>query len=355
MDTRDAISLIALAGAGVVAGLVLMVRGMTDYRASLRVAETSTSPIASLAAGEVRVSGTIEMAEATLTSPIEHLPCVYFRTTSDSGVDPLAPDPVGVERERSIGFLVRDATGTIRVFPRGARVDAPDRPTSTVASLGGDDPPPVRVRHEGAVTISEVGATMVGDTISTATPGTDDWYIAAAPSDAPPYHETRLELGDPVTVVGRALPFSDLPDPTSADAGSGSDPLLDDPEIAADMAAATAAGSLADDPAAAWGNAAIPGFGIGEPVRAPVIDPAAHPEPIADATQAAQVARRFEIAPETLVLAASDEVPLLIAYGSPGQVETRTRARFFVGLLGAVLAIVSAMVLALFVSGGVDV
>ena len=54
----------------------------------------------------------------------------------------------------------------------------------------------------------------------------------------------------------------------------------------------------------------------------------------------------FEIAPETLVLTASDEVPLLIAYGEPAAVAERGGTRLLVGLLGALLAIGSALILA---------
>jgi hypothetical protein len=42
------------------------------------------------------------------------------------------------------------------------------------------------------------------------------------------------------------------------------------------------------------------------------------------------------------VLASSAEVPLLIAYGTPGAVMQRRQLRFTIGLLGAVLAIASA-------------
>ena len=56
------------------------------------------------------------------------------------------------------------------------------------------------------------------------------------------YREARLEPGDPVTIVGRALPFSDLADPAAADIGLGSDVPLDDPEVAADLAEATGDG-----------------------------------------------------------------------------------------------------------------
>ena len=85
---------------------------------------------------------------------------------------------------------------------------------------------------------------------------------------------------------------------------------------------------------------------------APVIDPAANALPLADAEAAARAERTFRIAPETLVLAASDEVPLLIAHGVPGAVVGRGQGRFVVGLLGAILAIASAMVVALSLSGG---
>jgi hypothetical protein len=154
-----------------------------------------------------------------------------------------------------------------------------------------------------------------------------------------------------VTIVGRALPFSDLADPDAADTGTGSAIPFDDPEVAADLAAARAAGTLAGNAAEAWGNAAIAGFGIGRPVSTPTLDAGADALPLADAETAAKSARRFEIEPETLVIAASAEVPLLIAFGAPGAVVARGRDRFAVGLLGALLAIASAMVLALSVSG----
>ena len=51
-------------------------------------------------------------------------------------------------------------------------------------------------------------------------------------------------------------------------------------------------------------------------------------------------------------MAASDEVPLLIAHGVPGAVVERGQTQFTVGLLGAILAIVSAMIVAIDLSGG---
>ncbi len=91
------------------------------------------------------------------------------------------------------------------------------------------------------------------------------------------YEERRLEPGDTITIVGSALPFGDLDDPATADRF---DPTLalDDPEVAMNLAEARAAGILEATAEEAWGNAAIPGFGIGRPARAPELDPGAdHP------------------------------------------------------------------------------
>jgi hypothetical protein len=358
VDAGNVVSLTALAGVGIAGGLVLMIRGMNDYRSSLRVADTATSSIASIAAGEVRVSGTIEMAETTLVSPIERVPCVYFRTTVDDDREPFTGGHASTD-ERSIGFRVRDATGSIRVFPHGARVDAPEKPPRFGSSLG-EDPPPAAVSRGDPVAGDQAGGPGEppypdADALP-AMPHSEPeiWTLTPGMDGAQRYREVRLEIGDPVTIVGRALPFSDLPDPTAANAGSGSDALLDDPEIAADIAAATATGTLAADPAAAWGNDAIEGFGIGHPVSTPVIDPAAHSLPIATPAEAATAEQRFAIAPDTLVIAPSAEVPLLIAYGSPGQVVRRSQARFFVGLLGAIVAIASATALAIILGGGLS-
>jgi hypothetical protein len=342
----------ALAGLGVVAGLILLARGLDGYRSLARVADTSSSTISSLAAGEVRVSGVVEPAELNLISLLQSTPCVYYRATIGTEGEAGTGDGDQTE-ERSIGFHVRDVTGSLRVFPRGARFDAPIR-FEGQTSLMGDEPTGLDIRREGSTQPSEVDRATAVMTLLTVQdpdggtdrPGTSDRRGRRS------YRETRLEPGDPVTIVGRAIPFSDLADPSGADEGTGSDLPSDDPEVAADIAAARASGALADDPAAAWGNAAIPGFGIGRPVVEPEIDPAAHRMPLADAQEAARAERTFEIAPETLVLVASREVPLLIAYGVPGAVVERGQDRFLVGLLGAVLAIFSAMVVAISLGRG---
>jgi len=346
--------ILATSVAGVVAGLALVARGLRGYRSALQVADTSTSTISSAAAGEVRISGVIEPAELTLASLLQSVPCVYYRASIGNGGDASIPDSVYSE-ERSVGFRVRDSTGSLRVFPRGARVDAPLR-FHDETGLAGDDPPGLAVRTGPAMQTAEVDrATAIADLLTVHDPRTStgfpSWRGLRQQGGRREYRETRLEPGDAVTIVGRALPFRDLDDPAGADRGMGGSDLEADREIAADLAEARAEGILADDPDAAWGNAAIAGFGIGRPVTAPHIDPAANPLPLATAEAAAATERRFEIAPDSLVLAASGDVPLLIAYGTPTAVVGRDQARFAVGLLGAGLAIASALILALSLSG----
>jgi len=352
VDTLTGPGVTALAGLGIVAGLALLVRGLDAYRSQVRVSDTSTSTISSIAAGEVRVSGLVEPAELTLISLLQSFPCVYYRAAVGDSGEPATLDQ-GYTEERSIGFRVRDSTGSLRVFPRGARVDAPVRFQGETGTLG-DEPTGLDIRRGGPTRVAEIDrAVAAADLLRVRTPS--DW----SPLDGiggrdgrRSYRETRLEPGDAVTIVGRAVPFSDLSDPAGADIGDGTAASLDDPEVAADIAEARAAGTLADDAASAWGNAAIPGFGIGRPVDEPEIDPAANRLPLASPDEAARSTRTFQIAPETLVLAASDEVPLLIAFGEPAAVAERGRMRLLIGLLGAVLAIASAMVFAISVNGG---
>lgn len=59
----------------------------------------------------------------------------------------------------------------------------------------------------------------------------------------------------------------------------------------------------------------------------------------------------FEIRPHALVIAAGPDIPLLIADGIPGEAHERNESQFLLGLLGAVLAIGAALLLALALSG----
>ncbi len=353
--------LAALCIAGVIGGLWLLARGMGSYRTAARIADIGTSRIATLAAGEVRVSGRIETAEVLLVSPLQSMPCVYYRSDIQSEDDDAGGSDDLVE-ERAIGFRVSDESGDIRVFPRGARWDAPVCFDDRNGAFG-EEPAGLALRTGSAVGPAEVDREAAIAALLTVRP--------AAGADADPdgssilgmfsesgaqrrrrYREARLAPGDAVTVVGRAIPFSDLADPTEADQAIGSGLDADDPEVAADIAEARAAGLLADDSAEAWGNAAIPGFGIGRPVHAAELDPQAHAMPLGSPEDAARIERRFVIPPHALVLASAPGVPLLIAHGLPAVAAERHQDRFVIGLLGAVLAIGSAVALALVVTGG---
>jgi len=149
---------LALVGLGV--GLWLLARGLADYREATRIGDTSTSRIATLAAGEVQVSGVIEAAEVTLISPLQSASCVYYRATidgADDGIDIRADlEELGADffEERAVGFRVRDESGDIRVFPRAARWDAPTTLDDSTGLMG-DEPPGLRVRGRSLVIVAE--------------------------------------------------------------------------------------------------------------------------------------------------------------------------------------------------------
>jgi hypothetical protein len=338
--------LLAFAAAGLIVGLFLFVRGMPRYRDASRIGDTAVSRIASLAVGEALVSGTVVPAEVTLVSALQSRSCVFYRSRVDTDDDDFS---IGSTDERAVGFRVHDGSGEIRVFPRGARFDVPDQFDERDGVMG-DRPPGLDFRSGspfGPGPADRAGqiASLLSVQLELDTPS------LSRGNGRRRYYEARIESGDVVTVIGRALPFDQLADPASADVADGTD-LLADPEIAADLAAARAAGILETDPAEAWGNAAIPGFGIGRPSRDPELDPEATRPELAAAAETELAERTFTIRPDELVLSAAADAPLIIALGAPAAAESRHRQGFLVGLLGAVLAIVSAMALAIMVGSG---
>lgn len=342
-----------LCAVGVGAGLWLLVRGMGGYRTATRIGDTSTSRIATLAAGEVRVAGTIEPAEVVLISPLQSARCVYYRTTIDES-DDTADWRGGTTEERAVGFRIRDGSGAVRVFPNGARFDAPTVFDDRTDSLGAE-PPGLQVRTGGAFAAAEPDREALIADLLRVDAGRPDGHplLRGARGDRRRrrYREARLEVGEMVTVVATALPFGDLRDPAEADLDLHAGLEADDPEVAMNIAEAREAGLLVD-PQAAWGNAAIPGFGIGRPVSAPALDPEAARLPLASRGEAERTERTFDIAPETLVLAGTPDTPMLVAYGLARAAVARHQDRFLIGLLGAVLAIGSAVAFALTLAGG---
>ena len=356
MATSIVPHLALFAAGGIAGGIGLFVRGLAAYRAANRIADMAGSPIASVAVGEARLTGTVEPAEMPLISPLQSRPCVWYRASAREQRD--SNHAIVFSEERAVGFQLRDASGAIRVFPRGARW-AIDYQLDAASGIAGDDPPGLMLRDGPALTGAHPDReeqiakllTVHDPRLSLETP-LDRLRVSG---ERRHYREARIEPGDTITLVGFVEPFDQLPDPTDADLMFGSG-LFDqttggDEAVAADLAEAQAAGLLVD-PEAAWGNAAIPGFGIGKPVRPPALDPDADPLPLADAEMAERVERTFDIAPESLIAAANAQVPLLISAGTPAAAAWRQQSRFLLGLIGAAVAIASAIGLALMVSTG---
>ena len=343
-----------LAVGGIVVGLGLLVRGFVSYGTATRIADMSVSRITSVAVGEAAISGVVEPAEVTLVSPLQSERCVYYRAEIDESRGD--NEAKVLDDERAVGFRVRDPSGDVRIFPRAARFDVPFRFDERTDAFG-DQPAGLRLRRgPGYAAAESTREQQIADllTVRPAAPA-DDWgpdevgggvlrvgFGSASGRRTRRYREARIEPGDVVTVIGRVVPFDQLPDPDAADhldSPLGPTASLRDPEIAADIAAARAAGVLAETPEAAWGNAAIPGFGIGRPVRPAELDPRAIGTPLATADEAARASRTFDIEPHALVFAVGPDVPLVIAIGAPAAASARHERQFLIGLLGAVLAI----------------
>ena len=184
-----------VAGMGIVAGLFLLVRGLIGYRSTLRVADTSTSPISSLAAGEVRVSGTVETAEMTLISLLQSVPCVFYRATVGDAGEHGTAQP-GYTEERSIGFRVSDGTGSLRIFPAGARFDARVRFDGETGTFG-DEPTGLDMRRGGSTRATQIDdAVAAAELLRVRQPW--DWSPMSGVGDRDgrrSYRENRLEPG----------------------------------------------------------------------------------------------------------------------------------------------------------------
>jgi len=297
---------LVVAALALLGGLQLLFRGLRSYLRGGDLSSVGTSRIATLSAGLVRVTGTIEAA-ITIQS-YYGFPCVYYRAEPRKE-HPQSGEDSSATIERSIEFDVRDDSGRIHVMPHAAQWD-------------------VRMR------------------------------------DMQP--EARLEDGDRVTVVGSALPFGQLQDPGSADWLTPDDPVIAADLEAARAAGelepdpSRRYGNLGI-PGFALGRPESPPTldpGVPTPAvyqHAPAPQEASRPEPAARpaagiAAEEAPAAS-FAPTPETLVLAAVPGSDLLIAEGDPASAASLDQWEFLAGLAGAVLAIGGAVLLALTVEG----
>ena len=184
-------------------------------------------------------------------------------------------------------FRISDGRGSVRVVPDGARWEIEPAFDASTSLLGeepaglerrrGPGPMSAIADEPGAMTeLQRQAAIDALLTVRRPEPAPDidvGWGIVGSmPRGAGRrYQEARLEPGETVTIVGQALPWSDV----HARAQSALTDRNLDRAISDDIARARASGALAASPIEAWGNAAIPGFGIGQPTRLPIWTPRA--------------------------------------------------------------------------------
>src|SRR3954453_11890671 len=128
--------LLMLGFVGVLGGFVAFVHGLGAYRREAVVGSIATSTVDGLAAGEIRLSGTVRPLAVTLVSALQSVTCVWYHSKITEGGD---SERVVLDEQRGIDFLLEDPTGSVRVVPRGmrARIDpAFNEPTDML----GEDP-----------------------------------------------------------------------------------------------------------------------------------------------------------------------------------------------------------------------
>jgi hypothetical protein len=338
--------LMFLVAAGFVLGLGAFVRGLMSYRRGAAVASIATSPAGALAAGEVRLHGIIEPLVNVLVSPLQSEPAVWYRSRIGKDGD---DDTEIFAEERSTQFLLRDDTGVVRIVPRQARWEAPNQLDEST-DVNGDPPVGLRRRSGPAATpVTELDREAAIAALLTIRPaGTDEdvsegsGFRHLGIGSRRHYTEALLAPGDEVTIIGYAQPYSDLSALHDLEQVLHRPDGLDDPVLAAELSEARAAGLLAPTPEAAWGNAAVPGFGIGRPERAPVLDPEADALPLADPGQVERADRLFEIPGEGLVVSSGPDTELVVYAGDPADAKAAHDQTFLMGVGGGALAILSA-------------
>jgi len=297
---------LVVAALALLGGLQLLFRGLRSYLRGGDLSSVGTSQIASLGAGLVRVTGTIE-APITIQS-YYGFPCVYYRAEPRKE-DGQADDDSSTTVERSIEFDVQDDSGRIHVMPHAAKWD-------------------VRMR------------------------------------DMQP--EARLEDGDRVTVVGSAVPFGQLQDPGSTEWLALDDPVVAadleaarasgelEPDPSRRYGNLGIAGfALGRPESAPTLDPGVPTPAVYHHASAPpgASGPDQHARPAAGIATGDPAAASFAPTPETLVLAAVLGSDLLIAEGDPASATSLDQWEFLAGLAGAVLAIGGAVLLALAIEG----
>ena len=356
--------LLLFVAAGLVGGIVLFARGLMAYRRDRLISSVATSSLDGIAAGEVRVSGVVEPIEGTLISPLQSVPCVWYRARVETTGD---NSRVLLDEEQSREFRIKDETGKIRVVPRGARWEI-----GTVfderTSWTGAEPTGLKRRSSAAFAatleqnpehMTELERETAAQALLTvqrpvaATPS-DDWdqgggsFFAAKQSQGRRYREARLEPGQTVTILGQAWPWGEVQEVVLA--WNPSDNVERD--IAGDLAVARQMGLLAASPEEAWGNAAIPGFGIGSPTAMPELDPdARRPDVPEDPSVHEDALAKYDIPDEELVLSRGLKGGMAVYLGSPQHATQHHDQAFLLGVIGAVMAALCAFALGAMLTG----
>lgn len=349
-----------------IGGLVLFVRGLVAYRRDRLISSVATSSLDGIAAGEVRITGVVEVVDQHLVSPIQSKPCVWYRARIDETGD---KGRVLLNEERAQEFRIRNDSGSIRVVPRGARwelgLDFDEK-----TSITGDEPPGLHRRGGGsfAMALAQDAQSMTETerevarqallTVQQPVPATPieagstsnrSWgmSIGVATSRGRRYREARLEPGETVTVLGQALPWGDIREVLHAWDPSSNVEMA----IAEDVARARELGMLAASPEEAWGNAAIPGFGIGAPTLMPDLDErASRPEPRGEDAHREAIARH-DIPDDELVLSRGQNGEMAVYEGAPTEAVMHHDFAFALGVMGAVMAVFSALGLGAILTG----
>ena len=350
--------------AGLVGGIALFVRGLVAYRRDRLISSVATSSLDGIAAGEVRVSGVVEPIEQTLVSPLQSKPCVWYRSRIETTGD---NSRVIFDEERSQEFRLKNDTGEIRIVPRGARWEISvvyDERTS----LTGGEPPGLHRRSgaafapnlerdtEAMTELQRQAAAQALLTVQRPDPtsaldpddGVERFGIYFSNEGGKRYREARLEPGETITVLGQAWPWGEVRETVLA-WNPGSNVERD---IAGDLAEARAQGLLVGSPEEAWGNAAIPGFGIGAPTVAPELDPQANELDVPDDPQVHEDAlAKYVIPDEELVLSRGLRGGMAIYPGTPAEATQHHDTAFLVGIIGAVMAALCAFALGALLTG----
>mgnify|MGYP001817961077 FL=1 len=350
--------------AGLVGGIALFVRGLVAYRRDRLISSVATSTLDGIAAGEVRVTGVVEPVEQTLVSPLQSKPCVWYRSRIETTGD---NSRVIFDEERSQEFRLKNDTGEIRVVPRGARWEIGvvyDERTS----LTGGDPPGLHRRSgaafapnlerdtESMTDVERETAAQALLTVQRPDPtdaldpddGAERFGIYFSNQGGKRYREARLEPGETITILGQAWPWGEVRETVLAWNPSSNV----ERDIAGDLAEARAQGLLVGSPEEAWGNAAIPGFGIGQPTAEPELDPEALEMDVPEDPQVHEDAlAKYVIPDEELVLSRGLRGGMAIYPGTPAQATQHHDMAFLVGVIGAVMAALCAFALGAMLTG----